>query len=174
MNPNLQYSQAIKGRFTGRGIGIIDTIHLVEVARAVPALENSKALTKDEYKGLKKWFLDYLTWMTTSPHGEEEREAKNNHGTCWVMQVSEFARYTGNQELLAFCRNRFKTVLVPNQIAANGSFPQELRRTKPYSYCLFNLDAMTTVVPNLGWLLPIPRWPRHRSGDGIHVSVHRQ
>src|SRR2546425_4552652 len=86
MNPNLQYSQAIKGRFTGRGIGIIDTIHLVEVARAVPALENSKALTKDEYKGLKKWFSDYLTWMTTSPHGEEEREAKNNHGTCWVMQ----------------------------------------------------------------------------------------
>src|SRR4029450_11807317 len=33
MNPNLQYAQAIHGRFTGRGIGIIDTIHLVEVAR---------------------------------------------------------------------------------------------------------------------------------------------
>jgi hypothetical protein len=26
MNPNLLYAQAIKGRFTGRGIGIIDTI----------------------------------------------------------------------------------------------------------------------------------------------------
>jgi len=171
MNPNLQYSQAIKGRFTGRGIGIIDTIHLVEVARAVPALENSKALTKDEYKGLKKWFSDYLTWMTTSPHGEEEREAKNNHGTCWVMQVSEFARYTGNQELLAFCRNRFKTVLVPNQIAANGSFPQELRRTKPYSYCLFNLDAMTTVCQTLSipednlWTFTLP------DGRGIGAAM---
>ena len=171
MNPNLQYSQAIKGRFTGRGIGIIDTIHLVEVARAVPALENSKALTKDEYKGLKKWFSDYLTWMTTSPHGEEEREAKNNHGTCWAMQVSEFARYTGNQELLAFCRNRFKTVLVPNQIAANGSFPQELRRTKPYSYCLFNLDAMTTVCQTLSipednlWTFTLP------DGRGIGAAM---
>src|SRR5436305_594850 len=29
MNPNLQYAQAIHGRSTGRGIGIIDTIHLV-------------------------------------------------------------------------------------------------------------------------------------------------
>ncbi len=47
MNPNLQYSQAIKGRFTGRGIGIIDTLHLVEVARAITALEGSKALRQD-------------------------------------------------------------------------------------------------------------------------------
>ena len=31
MNPNLLYAQAISGRFTGRGIGIIDTLHLVEV-----------------------------------------------------------------------------------------------------------------------------------------------
>ncbi len=37
MNPNLQYAQAIKGRFTGRGTGIIDTLHLVEVARAAGA-----------------------------------------------------------------------------------------------------------------------------------------
>ena len=34
MNPNLQYAQAIQGQFTGRGTGIIDTLHLVEVARA--------------------------------------------------------------------------------------------------------------------------------------------
>lgn len=27
MNPHLEFAQAIKGRFTGRGIGIIDTIH---------------------------------------------------------------------------------------------------------------------------------------------------
>ena len=29
MNPNLLYAQAIKGKFTGRGTGIIDTLHLV-------------------------------------------------------------------------------------------------------------------------------------------------
>jgi hypothetical protein len=46
---------------------------------------------------------------------------------------------------LAYCRNRFKTVLVPNQIAADGRFPEELRRTKPYGYSLFNLEAMAAV-----------------------------
>ena len=145
MNPNLQFAQAIRGRFTGRGIGIIDTIHLVEVARAIEVLKDSNALTATDRAALLKWFGDYVQWMTTSKNGIDEREAKNNHGTCWVMQVAAFGRLIGNEELLSFCRARFKTVLVPNQIAADGSFPEELRRTKPYGYSLFNLDAMAMV-----------------------------
>jgi len=145
MNPNLQYAQAIHGRFTGRGIGIIDTIHLVEVARAIEVLKDSSALSMTELGGITQWFTEYLQWMTTSKNGIEEREAKNNHGTCWVMQVAAFAQLVGNEKLLAYSRDRFKTVIVPNQIAADGSFPQELRRTKPYGYSLFNLEAMATV-----------------------------
>jgi hypothetical protein len=171
MNPNLQYAQAIHGRFTGRGIGIIDTIHLVEVARAIEVLESSQTLTGAESKSIKQWFSDYLEWLTTSKNGIEERDAKNNHGTCWVMQVAEFARLTKNRELLAYCRDRFKTVLVPNQIAEDGSFPQELRRTKPYSYSLFNLDAMATICQILAtpeqnlWAFSLP------DGRGIRKAV---
>jgi hypothetical protein len=145
MNPNLQYSQAIHGRVTGRGVGIIDTIHLVEVARALAVLDDSGALSAGDRSGIREWFSQYLTWMTTHQYGIDEREARNNHGTCWVMQVAEFARYTGNASLTAVCRDRYKTVLLPNQVAADGSFPEELRRTKPYGYSLFNLDAMTAV-----------------------------
>ena len=39
MSPHLLYGQAIKGVATGRGVGIIDTIHLVEVAQAACVLE---------------------------------------------------------------------------------------------------------------------------------------
>jgi hypothetical protein len=67
--------------------------------------------------------------------------AKNNHGTCWVMQVGMFARLVDNKQVLELCRERFKNVLLPNQMAPNGSFPLELKRTKPYGYSLFNLDA---------------------------------
>ena len=146
MNPNLQYAQAIKGKFTGRGTGIIDTIHLVEVARAVEVLEDSKALSVADMSGIKKWFSGYLQWMTTHQYGIDERDAKNNHGTCWVMQVAAFAHLSGNTELLDYCRTRFKTMLVPGQIEKDGSFPQELRRTKPYSYSLFNLEAFSTIA----------------------------
>jgi hypothetical protein len=61
------------------------------------------------------------------------------------MQVAEFARYTNRPDLTTFCRERFKTVIVPGQIAPDGSLPEELRRTKPYGYSLFNLDALATV-----------------------------
>jgi hypothetical protein len=145
MKPSLQFAQAIHGRFTGRGIGVIDTIHLVEVSRAIEILKDSSSLNTNDLGGVIQWFIEYLQWMTTSKNGIDEREAKNNHGTCWVMQVAAFAELVGNQELIAYCRNRFKTVLVPNQIAVNGSFPEELRRTKPYGYSLFNLDAMATI-----------------------------
>ena len=144
MAPHLRYAQAIHGVSPGRGTGIIDTIHLVEVARAIEVLEPAPGLSKAERDGVVRWFADYLRWMTTDPNGIEEREAKNNHGTCWVMQVAAFARLTGNEELLASAASRFKTVLVPGQMAADGSFPLETARTKPYGYSLFNLDAMAT------------------------------
>jgi hypothetical protein len=46
---------------------------------------------------------------------------------------------------MAFCSDRFKTILLPNQMAADGSFPKEIRRTKPYGYSIFNLDALATI-----------------------------
>ena len=145
MHPNLQYAQAIHGITTGRGTGIIDTIHLVEVARAIEVLKDSRALSMTELGAIIQWFKDYVGWMTTSKNGTDERDAKNNHTTCWVMQVAAFAQLVGDQKLLEYCRERFKTLIVPNQIAPNGSFPEELRRTKPYGYELFNLEAMATV-----------------------------
>ena len=105
MNPHLLYSQAIHGRVTGRGVGIIDTVHLVEVARAIPFIAESRALSAADSSAVREWFSQYLTWMTTHQYGIDEREARNNHGTCWVMQVAEFARFTGRTDLTEFCRN---------------------------------------------------------------------
>jgi hypothetical protein len=145
MNPNLQYAQAIKGIATGRGIGIIDTIQLMEVVQGLEAMQSSPLIDKQTMDGIKGWFSQYLTWLTTHPYGKDEMNAKNNHGTCWTMQTACFAKFTGNKETMDFCRNRFKEVLLPSQIAADGSFPLELKRTKPYGYSIFNLDAMTTI-----------------------------
>jgi len=145
MTPSLEYAQAIHGIVTGRGTGIIDTIHLVEVARAVEVLRQGGALPNGELTPIRQWFADYVRWMTTHPYGIEERDAKNNHGSCWAMQVAAFASVTGDEAQKEMCRVRFKTVLLPTQMAPDGSFPLEIARTKPYGYSLFNLDAMATL-----------------------------
>lgn len=145
MNPHLLYAQAIKGRFTGRGIGIIDTIHLIEVAQSILVLEKFGVISREELNAIKKWFKEYLNWLTTHKYGIDEMNAKNNHGTCWVMQVAAFAKLVNDEEKLEFCRNRYKEILLPNQMASDGSFPLELSRTKPYNYSLFNLDAMAAI-----------------------------
>jgi hypothetical protein len=146
MNPSLLYAQAIHGRVTGRGTGIIDTIHLVEVARAIERLDGAPGWSSQDATGVRRWFADYLTWITTHEYGIAERDAKNNHATCWVMQEAAFAHLTGNRELLADAKRRFKTILVPDQMGPDGSFPLELARTKPYGYSLFNLEALATIA----------------------------
>jgi len=147
MNANLQYAQAIFGVSKGRGIGIIDTLHLVEPARAATELMAANVL--EGGKEVQDWFVDYLEWMRSSKNGQEERDAKNNHGTCWVLQAGEFARFTKNDEVMSWCRERFKIVLVPGQIAANGSLPLELARTKPYSYSLFDMDVLCGIAQSI-------------------------
>jgi hypothetical protein len=139
------YAQAIKGRATGRGIGIIDTIHLIEVVQGLLAMQKSKSINENSLQEIRNWFDQYLRWLTTHQYGKDEMNAENNHGTCWVMQVASFARFTGDEKLMAFCSDRFKTILLPNQMAADGSFPKEIRRTKPYGYSIFNLDALATI-----------------------------
>lgn len=145
MNPSLLFAQAIKGRYTGRGTGIIDTIHLMEVVRSIQAMEKAGCVDKKLLETIKSWFTSYLGWLMTHQYGIDEMNTKNNHATCWVMQVAAFARLTGDEKILEFCRNRYREILLPGQMAEDGSFPLELKRTKPYGYSLFNLDAMTMV-----------------------------
>ncbi|GAB3959545.1 hypothetical protein GCM10028805_55860 [Spirosoma harenae] len=168
MNPSLLYAQAIKGRATGRGIGIIDTIHLMEVAQALRIMEKSKSANPQSVMAIRRWFADYLIWLTNHPYGKDEMNAKNNHGTCWVMQVAAFSRLTNNDSLMNVCRNRYKTILLLDQMAADGSFPQELRRTKPYGYSLFNLDAMTMICQIL--TTPTDNLWTYQTADGRSIQ----
>ncbi|MFY0687427.1 MAG: alginate lyase family protein [Cyclobacteriaceae bacterium] len=142
MNPHLLYAQAIKGRHTGRGIGIIDAIHFMEVVQSLIILEKQGLIDGAEMKAYRMWFSEFLEWLTTHPYGKDEMIHPNNHGTGWNMQVGLYAVFTKNDSILSFCRQNFKDNLLPNQMDIDGSFPRELARTKPYGYSLFNLDAM--------------------------------
>jgi len=171
MKPNLQYAQAIPGVSPGRGTGIIDTLHLVEIPKAAEAMEKSRAFTPEISNGLKKWFADYVAWMTTSKNGRDEANAGNNHAVAFWLQVAVFAEYTGDANNLAECRRRYTEVFIPKQMTNDGSFPAELRRTKPYGYSIFQLDNMVTLCQVLSardhdlWNFTLP------DGRSIHRAV---
>jgi len=145
MNPNLEFAQAVPGVSPGRSFGIIDTLHLIEIPPTVEAMEKSPAFPAPVADGLKKWFSDYTAWMRNSTNGHEESNASNNHAVAYWLQVAVFAQFTGDESDLATSRKQFKEVFVPRQMAADGSFPRELARTKPYGYSTFQLDNMATL-----------------------------
>lgn len=142
MNPHLAFTQAIPGRTTGSKTGVIDGLHLVEFPAAIKALEKSKAFDPALAKGLHAWFAELNQWMLTHKNGIDEGESPNNHAVAYFLQVAVFADFNGEKETLAKCRTRFKDVFVNVQMAADGSFPRETARTKPYAYSIFQLDNM--------------------------------
>jgi hypothetical protein len=168
MNPNLFFAQAVKGKFTGRNYGIIDSIHLMEVAQGVIVMEDAKAMDLATIAGIKEWFAKYTSWLMTSKPGIEEKLTKNNHSTCWTMQVASFAKLCNNQIVLDSLRIRYKTILLPYQMAVDGSFPLEMSRTKPYGYSIFNLDAMSTLCQILS--TPQDNLWNFETPDGISIK----
>ena len=178
MKPHLLYAQAIPGVCSGRGIGIIDTLHLIEVPVAIEALRPSPHLTEEIYRGLQAWFAEYLHWLATHPHGVEEMNQHNNHAVCWTLQAAVFALFTDDRMMADFCREKYKCLL-EKQMAPDGSFPAELARTKPYSYSLFVLDNLATLCHVLsspdGRPLGVhaPGRPRDRQRPGFPLPVSR-
>ena len=144
MAPHLSYAQAIPGICDGRGIGIIDTLHLVDVVFCIEHLKISEAMEPGIYEGLKKWFAEYLGWMLTNANGIQEMNKDNNHGVCFFVQAAAFARFTYNDRIADVCREHYKKVLL-KQEAEDGSFPRELGRTKPYNYSIFVVDNMVSL-----------------------------
>lgn len=145
MHPHLRYAQAIPGVSNGRGIGIIDTLHLVEIPMAVDAIKEMPGFPRQTKLALYEWFKHYLDWMRNSENGQEEARERNNHAVAYWLQVAVLAKFTDNQKQLQEVRQEFKTQFLAKQMALDGSFPEELLRTKPYAYSIFQLENITTL-----------------------------
>ncbi len=162
MNPHLRFAQAIPGVSPGRGIGIIDTLHLVEVPLATTLIAGAPGVPAETTAGVRAWFADYLHWMLTDRNGRDEAAAPNNHSVAYWLQVAVFARFTGDEAALATARATYRDVLLPGQLACDGSFPRELSRTKPYGYSIFQVDnvaLLTDVLSTPGqdlWTAKLP------------------
>ncbi|EAA7390780.1 alginate lyase family protein [Salmonella enterica subsp. houtenae] len=141
MNPNLNYAQAIPGKVDGRGIGIIDTRVLIDVADSIVLLENSGHIPSQALTGYKKWYADYTQWLLTSHNGFEEANWYNNHGAWYDAQVTAFSLFTGQQQQASRQVEIFKLRHLISQVNAAGEITSETERTRSFHYTNFALSA---------------------------------
>jgi hypothetical protein len=145
MNPHLRYAQAVPGRAAGRGAGLIESRHFIPIINALGLLQGSAAWTAADQRALQAWFRDFVRWMQTSPQGQDEAQAKNNHGTWYAAQLASFALLIGDaalaRETVAAVKPR-----IAWQIEPDGRQPAELQRTRGLWYSGFNLEALLTLA----------------------------
>lgn len=140
MNPNMNFAQIIPGRNSNKGypFGVLDGYSFVEMLDAIQWLEDSPSFSIQLKDCLKNWFELYLLWMQESEQGNQERQAKNNHGTTYDTQLLAYFLFVGNISDAQKLVKEFPKRLV--QIHPDGSQPQELKRTLSFHYSWYNLN----------------------------------
>jgi iduronate 2-sulfatase len=165
MNPHLEHGQAIPGIVEGRGIGIIETAHLLRAVNGMGLLQMAGSLPASTHFGMKDWIRDYTHWLVTSEKGWDERRWHNNHGSSYDSQVATFALFAGEDSLARLILDSVKVKRIDRQIEPDGSQPWELERTKSMSYSIKNLDhLMENAI--LAQQVGIDLWHYESADDG--------
>lgn len=145
MNPNLNYSQFIPGvnHSKGQAIGLIDTYSFVTLLNSIQLLNTSKNYTRKDKKELQKWFTEFINWFVASESGQKERAAKNNHGTCFDIQLLTYYLFVEKKTEAYQLIDTFAEKRIYRQIKPDGTQPHELWRTLAYHYSNYNLEFIT-------------------------------
>jgi hypothetical protein len=164
MNPNLNYSQAVPGRFPGRGEGIIDAARLLRVVEAIGLLAPSAVLSAEDQRALEKWFGDLAGWMATSKQGGDERAKENNHGIYYDLLTTDFALFARKADVARQVVSAAGEKRFAQQIAADGSLPQELARTRSLHYSHFAIGGAFDLA-TLAECVGVDLW-HYQTADG--------
>jgi hypothetical protein len=148
MNPNLDHGQFIPCKYDGRAIGIIDfSQSYTSVLDAIAVLDTgAPGWSRHDRAAMLDWNTGFRDWLTDSAFGKEEGAAANNHGTFYDLQLAGLAYATGDLALARRTVLAARALRIDPQIAADGSQPQELARTRSWHYSTFDLVAYTRLA----------------------------
>lgn len=166
MNPNLDHAQFIPCRYDGRAIGIIDfSQSYTSVLDALAVLETgAPGWTRKDRTAMASWNTGFLDWLLSGDFGKQEGAAANNHGTFYDLQVAALAYATGDENLARSTVLSARTTRIAPQIAADGSQPQEVVRTRSWHYSTFDLVAHTRLAA-IGEHVGVNLW-KYRGPEG--------
>lgn len=146
MNPNLKYGQFVPGVNEGRPAGIIETVGLRSLLEGVALFSDSEIWTDEINSQLQSWMNEYLEWLQTNTIGIEECESANNHGTHYDEQCIAMMLFSDDIEKAITYINTYTLKRLDSQTEFDGSQPNELSRTKSWSYTNMNLDGFVKIA----------------------------
>ena len=171
MNPNLNFGQGVPGSVTGRPFGIIEFGGIKNVLTTLEILKYRKVLNAEMEITIQNWLKEYANWLETSPIGQAERATKNNHGTHYDVQLTEILLYLGEEEKARQLLESVKLRRIASQIEPDGSQPEELARTKSFSYSTMNLGGFIQLA-RLGVYCGVDLWNfETRDGRSIRKAI---
>lgn len=141
MNPNLEYAQAVRGVNEGRGFGILDGRVFIRAVQGMEFLALTGSWDAKDQAAVHRWFEEYLHWLTTGKHGEDEKNSGNNHASWWDAQAAAVATFLADKPAENAVFQFYRDQILAKQIRANGSAPREESRTRSLSYSAFNTEA---------------------------------
>jgi len=171
MNPNVNHAQVRPGHNTGTKSGILDGRLMVKALEGSLLISRSEHLKKEEYERLKAWASDYLEWLTNDEMALQESRSKNNHGSYYDAQAMYFALYAGEKTTATRIAKEFSTKRLSSQIMEDGSMPEEMARTRPLFYSIYNLHAMM-LVAHLAEKVNIDLWKADQGTSQLRSAAN--
>jgi hypothetical protein len=170
MTPHLRYSQLVRGNPKERGSGIIDTRWFIEAVDGARLLQGSKSWTAADDAALQQWMKEYVGWLKSSPNGQHEHDAKNNHGSWYAAQVASLALFTGDSATARTLAEEAKA-RIGWQVMPNGDQPFELERTRSLHYSSFNVEALSRLA-EVGRKVGVDLWHYQApEGGSLRIAI---
>jgi hypothetical protein len=169
MTPHFRFAQAIPGVNDGRGTGLIEARGLVDAADAAILLVGSKHWSAADQQALQAWGETFFEWLLVSKNGQDERAAKNNHGTWYDVQAVKWALVLGRMDKAKELCIAAGPGRIGVQVEPDGKQLLELVRTATFSYSCFNLLALSTLA-GLSEHAGVDLW-HYRTADGRSIRA---
>lgn len=164
MNPNMEYAQVIRNHNNNHGqyYGIIDAYVLIDVVESVYLMQYCNAVDKKTVKKTRQWFKQFYSWLETSEMGRKISTAPNNLSLAYAVMLADFRTFAAGTVNASTLHTSLFSRLMEQQLKIDGSQPEELKRAKPMSYCIYNLEHVIDYCL-LTQSLGTPFYPFHRA-----------
>ena len=176
INPNVKYGQVIRGppgNQEGGYTGILDWRMLLKVVNSVVIMraKGAPSWNKVMASGMSNWASNYIKWLSTSKSGKDLIKSANNHVTFFYNQLIALYILVGDIQSAQQAANAYFTGPFMEQIDASGEQPLEAKRTRPFHYRCFNVEAMIANA-KLADNLALNMWSAQSSGGAtIQTAV---